>query len=79
MGSSTKLTLMAFGNRVRAKYKKKMLGVQSIEHITHSSQFQGLCSTKSSSETIQNLPYFWNAKTHVGFFFFDFMLLCLFH
>ena len=26
----------------------------------HSSQFQGLCSMKSSSETLQNLPYFTN-------------------
>ena len=26
--------------------------------LLHSSQIQGLCSTKSSSETLQNLPYF---------------------
>ena len=26
--------------------------------ITHSSQFQSLCSTKSSSEMLENLPYF---------------------
>ena len=37
----------------------------------HSSQFQDLCSKKSSTETLQNLPYFWNKKTLIiGFFSF---------
>ena len=44
-------------------------------HI-HSSQFQGLCSMKSSSEMLQNLPYFWNMKTHIVIF--HFMLLYFF-
>ena len=33
---------------------------------------------KCSSETLQNLPYFWNTKTHVDFFIFHFMLLYFF-
>ena len=36
------------------------------------SQFEGLCSMKSSSETLQNLPYFYHMKTHVVFFPFSF-------
>ena len=44
--------------------------------VFHSSQFEGLCLTKSSSETLQNLPYFWHKKTHV--FFFSFFVSCLF-
>ena len=30
---------------------------------------------KLPSEMLQNLPYFWNTKTHVVFFVFHFMLL----
>ena len=36
----------------------------------HSSQFQGLCLTKSSRETLQNLSYFWKKKTQIVFSFF---------
>ena len=49
------------------------------EHIfltqirVHFSQFQGLCSMKSSREMLQNLSYFWNKKTQIlGFFHFSF-------
>ena len=41
----------------------------------HSSEIRGLCLTKSSSKTLQYFPYFWNAKTHVVFFVFHFVLL----
>ena len=36
--------------------------------VMHSSQFQSLCSTKSSSETLQNLPYFIYTKILSCFF-----------
>ena len=39
----------------------------------HSSEKSGLCSTKCSSETLQNLLYFMYKKTHVVFFVFHFM------
>ena len=38
----------------------------------HSSQFQSLCSTKSPSETLQNLSYFMHTKTQSCFFRFSF-------
>ena len=38
----------------------------------HSSQFQSLCLTKSSNETLQNLPYFIYTKTQSCFFRFSF-------
>ena len=38
--------------------------------LCHSSQFLCLCLTKSSSEMLQNLPYFWDTKTHIVFSFF---------
>ena len=44
--------------------------------LLHSSQFLGLCSTKSSSETLQNLPYFICMKSQSCFF--HFVLLYLF-
>ena len=31
----------------------------------YSSEMRGICLMKCSRETIQNLPYFWNIKTHV--------------
>ena len=41
------------------------LKIDEIRAVTyvHPSQFQGLCRMKSSSETLQNLPYFWNTTT----------------
>ena len=36
----------------------------------HSSEIRGLCLMKCSSKMLQNLPYFWNTKTHVVFLFF---------
>ena len=44
----------------------------------HSSEIRVLCLMKCSSETIQNLPYFWNMKNHVDFFIFHFILLYFF-
>ena len=41
-------------------------------HIDHSSEMRGLCLMKCSSEMLQNLPYFWNMKTHILFFCFSF-------
>ena len=44
-------------------------GDEYIVWIYHFSEIRGLCFMKLSSETLQNLPYFWNMKTH---FFFRF-------
>ena len=44
----------------------------------HSSQFQGLCLTKSSSETLQNLPHFVYTKTQSFFFHFSFRATLVF-
>ena len=44
----------------------------------HSSEIRGLCLKKCSSETLQNLPYFWNTKTQVNtklFLVFHFVLV----
>ena len=46
--------------------------------LPHSSEIRGLCSTKCSSETLQNLLYFMYKKTHVVFFVFHFMQLYIF-
>ena len=35
----------------------------------HSSEIRGLCLMKCSSGMLQNLPYFWNMKTHIVIFF----------
>ena len=49
------------------------VSLKQKQHIClHSSQFQSLCSTKSSSETLQNLPYFVHTKTQSCFFRFSF-------
>ena len=46
---------------------------------THSSEIRCLYLMKCSSEMLQNLPYFWNTKTHIQFFFiFHFVLLYFF-
>jgi len=37
----------------------------------YSSEKRGLCLMKCSSEMLQNLPYFWNMKTHVHSFFYS--------
>lgn len=45
----------------------------------HSSQFHGLCSTKSSNEMLQNLPYLYITKTHTYVLsFFNSMLYSIF-
>ena len=41
----------------------------------HSSEIKGLCLMNCSSETLQNLTYIWNMKTHVVVFVFQFVLL----
>ena len=38
-----------------------------IQH--HSSEIRGLCLMKWHSVVLQNLPYFWNTKTHILLFF----------
>ena len=43
---------------------------RTIEFDGHSSELRGLCLMKCSSKTLQNLPYFWNMKTHLVFFSF---------
>ena len=47
-------------------------------YVCHSSKISGLCSTKCSSEMLQNLLYFMYKKTHVVFFVFHFMQLYIF-
>ena len=44
----------------------------------YSFQFKGLCLMKSSSETLQNLPYFIHTKTQSCFFHFSFRATLLF-
>ena len=44
----------------------------------HSSQIQGLCSTKSSSKTLENLPYLIYTNTQSCFSVFHFVLLYIF-
>ena len=48
------------------------------ELCLHSSEKRGLCSTYCSRETLQNLPYYCNKKTHVVFFVFHFVQLYVF-
>ena len=43
--------------------------------VCHSSEIRGLCLIKCYRDTLQNLPYFWNMKTHVDF---SFLILCYF-
>ena len=38
----------------------------------HPSEIRGLYLMKLSCEMLQNLPYFWNTKTQIGFFRFSF-------
>ena len=44
--------------------------------LSHSSEISGLCSMKSASETLQNLPYFWNMKTYIVFSFCATLFFC---
>ena len=44
----------------------------TFEFRIYSSQFQSLCLMKNSSETLQNLPYFWNMKSENQHSFFRF-------
>ena len=41
-----------------------------MESLIHSSEIRSLCLMKCSSETLQNLSYFWNTETHLKFFSF---------
>ena len=62
--------------KARNNWKKttlwfQFLNYQKSEDISmHSSEMRGLCLMKWPSEMLQNLPYFWNMKTHVCSFFF---------
>ena len=49
-----------------------------LKNLNHSSEKRGLCLMNWSSETLQNLPYFWNTKTYIVFFVFHFVLLSFF-
>ena len=53
------------------------LSEKYAEH-KHSSEIRGLCLMKCSCETLQNLLYFWNTKTTLFFFIYNFMLTLLF-
>ena len=48
--------------------KPKSCTIFIATHHDHSSEIRGLCLMKCSSETLQNLTYIWNTKTHVVFF-----------
>ena len=67
-------TFLAFLWGRRQVYLLGIFGDVSV----HSSKIRGLCLMKCSSEMLQNLPYFWNTKTHVVFFIFHFVLLYFF-
>ena len=56
--------------RLHSKYKDL--------HTHHSSEVRGLCLMKCSTETLENLPYFWNTKTHIVFPHFLFCATLLF-
>ena len=59
-------------HKISDKFSFSTMSVQSP-------QFQGLCSMKSSSETLQNWPYFIYTKTQkVAFSIFHFVLLYIF-
>ena len=42
----------------------------TICYMQHSSEIRSLSLMKWADEMLQNLPYFWNTNTHVGFFHF---------
>ena len=48
------------------------------EGTCHSSEISGLSLMKLLSETLQNLPQFWNMKTQIICFVFHFVLLYFF-
>ena len=50
-----------------------------LQTIFHSSEVRGLCSTKCSSEMLQNLLYFMYKKTHVFFVCFSFRATLYFY
>ena len=50
----------------------KNINLTFFSHSLHTSEKRGLCLTKCSSETLQNLPYFRNTKIHIVFFRFSF-------
>ena len=59
--------------RIVIKWACRICNSPKPDCLFHSSQFQGMCSTKSSSETLQNLPYFiYSTKTQSCFFRFSF-------
>ena len=58
--------------------KKNLNSKIGILLLFHSSEIRGLCLTKCSSETLQNLLYFMYKKTHVVFFVFHFVRLYIF-
>ena len=63
-----------FGTKVKKFDEKK----ETPYLEDHSSEIRGLCSTKCSSKTLQNLLYFMYKKTHVVFFVFHFVQLYIF-
>ena len=50
----------------------------TIHTVIHSSEIRVFCLMKCSSKMLQNLPYFWNTKTHMVFYFIFFFILCYF-
>ena len=51
------------------KHGNVSLEMYRIWMIMYSSEIRGLCLMKWPCEILQNLPYFWNTKTHVFFSF----------
>ena len=51
-----------------------LCGVAPNEGTKHCAIFRGNFPHEGKALNIQNLPYFWNMKTHVGFFTFHFVL-----
>ena len=56
-----------------------LFSLQSPLFRLHSSQFQSLCLTKCSSETLQNFPYIIYTRTQSCFFRFSFCVTLYFY
>ena len=70
------------GRRERISYMSKSILLSSeiffLVLVVYSSEISDLCLIKLFSETLQNLPYFWNKKTHVVFFSFFILFYFIF-
>ena len=52
----------------KSDWEKNRLSLNFCPMTTDRAGIRGLCFMKLLSETLQNLPYFWNMKTQIDFF-----------